>query len=54
MLQETRVVDERYAKVYQQRPATPCPCDGYGPLPANAGRFESGYSTISVSASYSF
>lgn len=54
VLQESRVVDERYAKVYQQRPVTPCPCDGYGPLPANAGRFESGYSTISVSASYSF
>jgi len=56
VFQETRDVDERYAKVLQQRPIAECPegCDGFDAVPANAGLFETGFSTISVSLSYGF
>ena len=56
IFQETRIVDERYGKVFQQRPVAECPdnCDGYDPVPVNAGKFESGFTTLSVSASYKF
>ncbi len=56
VFQETRVVDERYGKVYQQRPIAECPdnCDGFDPLPANAGKFETGFSTVSLSGTYRF
>jgi long-chain fatty acid transport protein len=53
VFQEDRVVDETYGKVFQQRPLNPCPdaCDGgagWSGVPANAGRFESGYDQLSV------
>ncbi len=56
IFQETRKVDEAYAKVYQQRPISECPdgCDGYDPVPANAGTFESSYDIFAVSAAYRF
>lgn len=53
VFQEDREVGERYGKVYQQRPLDPCPdrCDngaGWSGVPANAGRFESGYDIFSL------
>ncbi len=43
-------VDERFGKVYQQRPVAPCPegCQGLSGVPANAGKFESGFDMLSV------
>lgn len=43
-------VDERFGKVYQQRPVAPCPdgCSGLSGIPANAGKFESGFDMVSV------
>ncbi len=56
IFQETRIVDEAYGQVFQQRPIADCPehCDGFDRVPVNAGKFESGFSTLSVSASYAF
>lgn len=44
------IVDERYAKVFQQRPLAPCPaaCGGLDGVPANAGRFRTSYDTLSL------
>ncbi len=43
-------VDERYGKVFQQRPVKPCPdgCQGLDGVPANAGKFESSFDMVSV------
>jgi len=51
VFQEERTVSERYGKVFQQRPLDPCPdtCDngaGWSGVPANAGKFESGYDLL--------
>ena len=53
VFQEDREVDERYGKVYQQRPLDPCPerCDngaGWSGVPSNAGLFESGYDLLAL------
>jgi long-subunit fatty acid transport protein len=53
VFQEDRVVDERFGKVYQQRPLDPCPerCDGgagWSGVPSNAGKFESGFDVLSL------
>jgi long-chain fatty acid transport protein len=57
VFQEDREVDERFAKVYQQRPLDPCPdqCGGgagYPGVPSNAGLFESGYNLVALSLTY--
>ncbi len=56
IFQETRTVDETYAKVFQQRPVAPCPggCKGYDGVPANAGTFTSSFDIISASAAIKF
>lgn len=59
VFQEDRVVDERFGKVYQQRPLDPCPdnCDGgagWSGVPANAGRFESAYDMLSAGLEAAF
>lgn len=56
IFQESRTVDERFAKVYQQRPISECPdgCDGYDPVPANAGTFESSYDIFAASLGFAF
>ena len=59
VFQGDRVVDERYGKVYQQRPVDPCPdsCDGnagWSGVPANAGTFESGYDLLAVGVEAAF
>jgi len=43
-------VDEGTAKVFQQRPVSPCPdgCAGLSGVPSNAGTFESGFDMVSV------
>lgn len=43
-------VDERFGKVFQQRPVAPCPdeCRGLDGIPANAGRFQTSYDTLSL------
>ena len=59
VFQEDRDVDERFAKVYQQRPLDPCPeqCDGgkgWSGVPANAGHYETGYDLLSASIEAAF
>lgn len=64
IFQESRTVDEKYGKVFQQRPVAPCPegCDpdgpgpgkGYDGVPANAGKFTSSFDIISASAALRF
>ena len=56
VFQETRTVDETYAKVFQQRPVAPCPtgCNGFDGVPANAGTFTSSFDIISASAAIKF
>ncbi|MSQ85114.1 MAG: hypothetical protein EXR77_19945 [Myxococcales bacterium] len=56
VFQETREVSEAYGKVTQQRPMSPCPedCDGFDNIPANAGKFETGYDMLSLSVAYKF
>lgn len=56
IFQGDRRVDERYAKVLQQRPVSECPegCDGYDAVPANAGTFTSSFDTFSLSLGYAF
>lgn len=56
IMQEKREVDERYGQVFQQRPIAECPgaCDGFDAVPANAGTFETGFSTLSLTASIAF
>jgi long-subunit fatty acid transport protein len=54
--QAPRSVSEAYGKVFQQRPIADCPdgCDGYDPVPANAGRFEGHVQLMSASVAYAF
>ena len=54
--QETRVVEEQWGQVQQQRPLAPCPtgCSGFTALPANAGKFETSYEMLSWSLSAAF
>ena len=57
-------VDESEAKVFQQRPITPCTPDGgcgtspsgkaYSGVPANAGRHRTGYQNITLGVNASF
>jgi long-chain fatty acid transport protein len=59
VFQEDRVVDEKRAKVFQQRPLDPCPesCDGgagWSGVPSNAGRFETGYDILSLGVNARF
>lgn len=59
IFQEDREVDERFGKVYQQRPLNPCPeaCDGgagWSGVPANAGLFETGYDLLAAGVEASF
>lgn len=56
IFQETRTVDETYAKVFQQRPVAPCPdgCKGFDGVPANAGTFQTSFDIISASAAFKF
>ncbi|MFO0750588.1 MAG: outer membrane protein transport protein [Myxococcota bacterium] len=59
VFQEDRKVDERFGKVFQQRPLDPCPerCDGgagWSGVPANAGLFESGYDLFSAGLEAAF
>ena len=59
VFQEDRVVDEAFGKVFQQRPISPCPCQGpgttmYDGVPANAGTFESSFDVVGLSATIKF
>ncbi|TNF36868.1 MAG: hypothetical protein EP329_04525 [Deltaproteobacteria bacterium] len=59
VFQGSRDVDERYGKVYQQRPLDPCPdqCDGgagWSGVPANAGHYESSYDLFAAALELSF
>lgn len=59
VFQGDRTVDEAHGKVFQQRPLDPCPdrCDGgagWSGVPANAGRFESGYDLVSAGVEAAF
>ncbi len=55
VFQETREVDERYGKVFLQKPLAPCPegCNGVV-VPANAGKFESSYHQLNLSLGLHF
>jgi long-subunit fatty acid transport protein len=50
VMQEDRVVDEKYGKVFQARPLAPCPekCGGLTGVPANAGKIESAYHQVNL------
>jgi len=58
VFQDDHQVDERYGKVYQQRPLDPCPaCDGgagWSGVPANAGTFTSSYDLLAIGVEASF
>ena len=59
VFQGSRDVDERYAKVYQQRPLDPCPdqCDsgaGWSGVPSNPGHFESSYDLLAAAIEAAF
>jgi long-subunit fatty acid transport protein len=56
VFQETRTVDERFGKVFQQRPLAECPggCGGYSGVPVNAGTFETGFDLLSWSVAWRF
>ncbi len=56
VFQPTRVVDEKWGQVYQQRPLATCPanCDGQGAVAANAGTFETAYDLLSWSVGGQF
>lgn len=56
VFQETRNVDEEFAKIFQQRPLRPCPdnCDGLSGVPANVGRITSGYDLLSIGVDLRF
>jgi long-subunit fatty acid transport protein len=61
VFQEDRTVSEAYGKVYQQRALAMCPdsCKGpggvrYDGVPANAGKFETAFDFLSVSAVWRF
>jgi len=57
VFQGSRDVDERYGKVYQQRPLDPCPdqCDGgWDGVPSNAGHYESSYDLLAAAIEATF
>jgi long-subunit fatty acid transport protein len=61
VFQESRAVDERFGRVYQQRPVAPCPqqCKDpppgpYDGVPVNAGTLATSFDMIGVSASLAF
>ncbi|MEZ4265090.1 MAG: outer membrane protein transport protein [Myxococcota bacterium] len=59
VFQEDRKTDEARGKLYQIRPLDPCPeeCDGgkgWSGVPANSGRFESGFDILSISMALAF
>lgn len=59
VFQGSRDVDERYAKVYQQRPLDPCPdrCDGgagWSGVPSNPGHYESSYDLLAAALEAAF
>ncbi len=56
VFQESRTIDEAFAKVFQQRPVAECPegCDGYDSVPANAGTITSGFHIITASLGWRF
>ncbi len=56
IFQEDREVSEEYAKVFQVRPVSPCPgsCSGFVGVPANAGKFESSFDSLSAGVEYRF
>jgi long-subunit fatty acid transport protein len=56
VFQETRTVSETYGKVFQHRPLAPCPsdCEGRSGVPANAGRFESGFDQLALALTVAY
>ncbi len=56
IVQQTRVISESAAKVFQQRPLAPCPaeCGGLSGVPANAGRFRSSFDMLNLGIEFRF
>ncbi|MFT7623889.1 MAG: hypothetical protein ACI9WU_003074, partial [Myxococcota bacterium] len=56
VIQETRDVEELFAKQFQVRPISPCPenCDEIIGVPVNAGKFESSITQFSMSLGMHF
>ena len=58
VFQEDRDVSESTAKVYQQRPLSPCPgstpCGGGNGVPANAGHYESSFDILAFGVEIHF
>lgn len=56
IFQQKRTVTETTAKVFQQRPLSPCPtnCDGLNGVPANAGTFKSRYDMLNLGIEFRF
>jgi long-chain fatty acid transport protein len=56
VLPSSSSVDEKYAKVFQQRPLSPCPdgCNGYSGVPANAGTISTSTQVVTLGVNMRF